>query len=72
MKEITFSLEGKEYVELKNLLKIASLVNSGGEAKIIIQNGEISVNGEIETRRGKKLRSGDVILLSQIEIKIVP
>jgi ribosome-associated protein len=46
---------------LGQALKAASLVGSGGEAKVLIQAGEVSVNGEIETRRGRKLEKGDVI-----------
>lgn len=46
---------------LGQALKASDLVGSGGEAKILVQAGEIKVNGEIETRRGRKLRSGDVI-----------
>jgi len=68
--EAQFALEGREYIELKNLMKLASLVNSGGEVKMYCQNGEVMVNGEIETRRGKKLRVGDKVLfgIRQIEI----
>ena len=46
---------------LGQALKASDLVGSGGEAKILVQAGEIKVNGEIETRRGRRLRSGDVI-----------
>lgn len=49
-----------EYVKLQDLLKLANLVSSGGEAKERIQDGEVSVNGAICTQRGKKLRPGDV------------
>ncbi|BAK97201.1 hypothetical protein OBV_00030 [Oscillibacter valericigenes Sjm18-20] len=49
-----------EYVKLQDLLKLANLVSSGGEAKERIQAGEVMVNGEICTQRGKKLRPGDV------------
>jgi ribosome-associated protein len=46
---------------LGQALKVASLVGSGGEAKVLIQAGEVLVNGEIETRRGRKLEEGDVV-----------
>lgn len=49
-----------EYITLGQALKLASLVNSGIEAKIVIQDGQVKVNGEVDTRRGKKLRPGDV------------
>jgi ribosome-associated protein len=46
---------------LGRALKAASLVGTGGEAKVLIQAGEVSVNGEVETRRGRRLEEGDVI-----------
>lgn len=49
-----------EYVKLQDLLKLANLVASGGEAKERIQAGEVTVNGELCTQRGKKMRPGDV------------
>ncbi len=48
-----------EYIRLDDLLKNVGVVNTGGHAKIIIQEGEVKVNGEICTMRGKKLRPGD-------------
>ena len=48
-----------EFIKLQDLLKFANLVSTGGEAKIIIQEGEVKVNGEVCTMRGKKLRPGD-------------
>jgi ribosome-associated protein len=53
-----FILKG-DYIRLDDLLKNVSAVNTGGHAKIVIQDGEVKVNGEICTMRGKKLRSGD-------------
>lgn len=47
------------YIKLQDLLKVANLVSSGGEAKIVIQDGQVSVNGAVCTERGKKLRGGD-------------
>ncbi len=56
----TFNLAGKDFIELNKLLKILSLVGSGGEAKIRIrEEGEATVNGEVETQVRKKLRAGD-------------
>jgi len=58
----TFKLqEGEEYIELNNLMKILNWVASGGEAKGQIDEGLVTVNGEVETRRRKKLRSGDKV-----------
>lgn len=50
-----------DYIELAQVMKLANWVGTGGEAKLAIQYGEVSVNGEVETRRGKKLYPGDVI-----------
>ena len=48
-----------EYIKLQDAMKFANIVYSGGEAKALIQEGEVSVNGEVCTMRGKKLRPGD-------------
>ena len=48
-----------EFIKLQDALKYANLVYSGGEAKTLIQEGEVKVNGEVCTMRGKKLRPGD-------------
>ena len=50
-----------EYIKLGQALKLASLGGSGVEAKFVIEEGSVLVNGEVETRRGKKLRDGDVV-----------
>lgn len=50
-----------EFIKLESFLKLANAVESGGMAKNLIQNGEVSVNGEICTMRGKKLRDGDQV-----------
>ena len=50
-----------EGTTLGQALKVASIVGSGGEAKVVIQAGEVFVNGEVETRRGRKLYEGDVV-----------
>lgn len=50
-----------EYIKLDSFLKLANAVQSGGEAKIVIQDGLVKVNGEVETRRGKKLYHGDEV-----------
>ena len=60
----------EEYITLQNLLKAENIVSSGGEAKHIISEGNVSVNGEVETRRGKKLRIGDVVELGGEKIEI--
>lgn len=52
-----------EFIKLDSLLKLASLVETGGEAKLLIQNGQVEVNGEVCTMRGRKLRAGDTVTL---------
>ena len=52
-----------EFIKLQDLLKFANVVSTGGEAKIIIQEGEVKVNGEVCTQRGKKIRPGDDVVL---------
>lgn len=58
MKTITITTE---FIKLQDLLKFANLVETGGEAKELIQGGEVQVNGETCTMRGKKIRPGDVV-----------
>ena len=50
-----------EFIRLDAFLKLANAVQTGGHAKIVIQNGEVSVNGEVCLMRGKKLRPGDIV-----------
>ena len=58
MADITITTE---FFKLQDLLKLANLVGTGGEAKIVIQNGDVLVNGEVCTMRGKKLHPGDEV-----------
>lgn len=58
----------EEFIRLQDLIKFAGVVPTGGQAKYIIQNGEIKVNGEVCTMRGKKMRNGDI---AQFEEKII-
>ena len=53
-----------EFIKLQDLLKFANLVATGGEAKERIQAGEVAVNGEVCTQRGRKLRPGDDVLFA--------
>ena len=52
-------------IELAQFLKLQRVVGSGGEAKLLVQSGQVTVNGEVETRRGRKLQPGDVVQLGQ-------
>lgn len=59
-----------EFIKLDALLKFASLVGSGGEAKALIQDGQVLVNGEVCTMRGKKIRPGDTVSLDGEEVTV--
>lgn len=60
-----------EYIKLGQALKLAGLVGSGVEAKVLIQDGLVKVNGETDTRRGKKLYPGDVFEMEENQVKVV-
>jgi ribosome-associated protein len=55
---------------LGRALKAAGLVGTGGEAKVLIQAGEVSVNGDVETRRGRRLEEGDVVEVGDERVKV--
>ena len=59
-----------EFIKLEALLKFAGVTDTGGEAKQAIQEGEVSVNGEICTMRGRKLRPGDVVELEGVRLVV--
>lgn len=59
-----------EFIKLGQALKAAGLVENGGFAKEVIQNGEVTVNGEVCTQRGKKLYEGDMVSFEGEQIKI--
>ncbi|MBL4681117.1 MAG: RNA-binding S4 domain-containing protein [Pseudomonadales bacterium] len=67
MREVEIS---REPVELYKILKFESMVTSGGEAKAVIGNGEVRVNGKVETRKRKKIVSGDIIEFENEKIRI--
>lgn len=58
-------------IRLDQFLKVANLVGSGGEAKLLIQDGRVMVNGEPETRRGRKLEAGDTVQVGEDEPTVV-
>lgn len=53
-----------EFIKLQDLLKFAAIASTGGEAKIMVQEGEVQVNGQVCTQRGKKIRPGDDVLVN--------
>lgn len=59
-----------EYIKLDSFLKAVNAVCSGGEAKMLVAEGAVKVNGEIELRRGRKLRPGDRVELSGKEYAV--
>ena len=63
--------EGEEYIPLKDLIKLLGWVETGGEAMARIDNKEIKVNGEIETQRRKKIRSGDIVMFDNKQAQVV-
>ena len=67
MTDITITTE---FIKLQDLLKLANLVGTGGEAKIVIQMGEFLVNGEVCTMRGKKIRPGDMVAFDGKELTV--
>lgn len=60
-----------EYIKLQDLLKFACATSTGGEAKNVIQDGLVCVNGEICTQRGKKIRPGDKVLFEKQEYQVI-
>ncbi|MCL1143421.1 RNA-binding S4 domain-containing protein [Shewanella gaetbuli] len=64
-------LAGDEYVELYKVLKVQGLVNGGGDAKHVITEGQVTVNGEVDTRKRKKCVVGDIISFNGETVKIV-
>jgi len=57
--------KGEEFIELNNLLKILGWVSTGGQAKQVITEGQVEVNGQVDTRKRMKLRSGDSIVFGK-------
>lgn len=60
-----------EFIKLGQALKAVNMVSSGVEAKIVIQDGQVLVNGEIDTRRGKKLYDGDTFTFQGETVKVI-
>ena len=59
-----------EHIKLGQALKLAGLVDSGAEAKIEVQEGQVRVNGEVELQRGKKIYAGDVIEFNGQQVRV--
>ena len=63
--------EGEEFIKLGQLLKKADMVSSGADAKMVIEEGQVLVNGEAELRRGRKLYDGDQVTFSGETVKVI-
>lgn len=63
--------EPEKFIQLDNFLKLTNLVSTGGQAKVLIQGGEVKLNGVVETRRKKKLYPGDVVEIFDQKIEVV-
>ncbi len=70
MEERKISIK-EDFIRLDSAMKLGDMVVTGGHAKIVIQEGEVKVNGEVCTMRGKKLRSGDKIEFEGILVEII-
>ena len=66
----SYKLKGEEYIELIKLLKIMRISESGGQAKLMVEDGIVFRNGEPEFRKRAKLRAGDVIEVFEFKIKV--
>ena len=71
MKEEIRLREGDDFIKLGQLLKKAGVAGAGSDAKMLIEGGEVSVNGEIELRRGRKCYPGDEICFADRVFKVV-
>ncbi len=59
-----------DFIKLDQFLKVTEVAQSGGEAKLIIRSGEVSVNGEMELRRGRKLYDNDVVTVGDLSFTV--
>ena len=57
-------------IRLDHLLKLAGMVQSGGEAKVRVQGGEVRVDGQVETRRGRQLQGGELVQLGERQLRV--
>lgn len=70
MEIVEFELE-TEYIELIKLLKVLQIAESGGQAKLFVENDEVLINEQVEHRKRAKLRKGDVVEIFDVQVKIV-
>lgn len=66
-----FELEGSEYIELKNLLKVCGLCDNGAAAKAAISEGQVKVDGQVETRKSCKIHSGQTVTFQGKSVRVI-
>ena len=66
-----FNLDGREFIELNNLLKLTGMCPSGGSAKMVIAAGEVTVDGQVELRKRCKIRPGQIVDFAGQQIAVV-
>jgi len=71
-KKMVYNLNGAEYIELIKLLKLLRIAESGGQAKMMVEEGEVTLNSVAESRKRAKLRPGDVVQIFGKRINIEP
>ncbi|HET9571534.1 MAG TPA: RNA-binding S4 domain-containing protein [Bacteroidales bacterium] len=70
-KKVDFSLrEGEEFIPLVQLLKVTQVANSGGEAQILVAEGQVMLNGVVDYRKRAKIRPGDLVSVMDVEITV--
>ncbi len=67
----TFELNGEEHIELIKLLKLLKIAESGGQAKLFVDNGEVLLNDQKEYRKRAKLRTGDMVKIFDFLIRVI-
>jgi len=67
---ITFDLDGHDFIELHNLLKVTGLCESGGIAKLLIADGRVRVDGQVETRKRCKIRAGQLVTYAGAQVTV--
>ncbi|NOQ80596.1 MAG: RNA-binding protein [Gammaproteobacteria bacterium] len=65
-----FELKDHEYIELNNLLKVTGLCESGGVAKMLIADGQVKVDGQVELRKRCKIRQGQIVLFNDQQVQV--
>ena len=71
MQKITFPLQGHPYVELNQLLKLCGLCDSGGAGKQLVADGQVKVDGKLETRKTCKITVGQKVTLGDVQITVL-